>query len=317
MVLSMPPGLGLERFAAYITRIGFTHSRYDSSLFIYRQGTDSTYLLLYVDGIVLTASFEVLLQQIIGLLHQEFSMMDIGLLNYFMGNSVVRNSSGMFLSQRKYAFEILERAHMVGCNPSQNPVDTESKLGADGDPVSDPTIYQSLAGALQYLTFTCPDISYAVQQVPLYMYDPQEPHFSALDLKMRIGLVVLLLEDRLRVIVYFLATTYSLGLLNLLIENLLRELHTPLSSATLVYCNIVSAIYLSSNPVQHQRTKHIEIDIHFAQDLVAADQVRVLHVLSRYLYADIFTKGLPSALFDEFRTSMSVWCLFAQTAGEC
>ncbi|GKE20943.1 ribonuclease H-like domain-containing protein, partial [Tanacetum coccineum] len=183
MVLSRPLRLGLERFAAYITRIGFTHSRYDSSLFIYRQGTDSTYLLLYVDGIVLTASFEVLLQQIIGLLHQEFSMMDIGLLNYFMGNSVVRNSSGMFLSQRRYASEILERAHMVGCNPSQNPVDTESKLGADGDPVSDPKIYQSLASALQYLTFTCPDISYAVHQVRLYMYDPQEPHFLALDLK--------------------------------------------------------------------------------------------------------------------------------------
>nr|GEX04137.1 NBS-containing resistance-like protein [Tanacetum cinerariifolium] len=53
------------------------------------------------------------------------------------------------------------------------------------------------------------------------------------------------------------------------IQNLLRELHTPLSSATIVYCDNVSAVYLSSNPVQHQRTKHIEIDIHFVWDLVA------------------------------------------------
>nr|GEY87305.1 ribonuclease H-like domain-containing protein [Tanacetum cinerariifolium] len=64
--------------------------------------------------------------------------------------------------------------------------------------------------------------------------------------------------------------------------NLLRELHTHLSSATLVYCDNVSVVYLSSNPVLHQRTKHIEIDIHFVQDLVAAGQVRVLHVPSLY-----------------------------------
>lgn len=101
------------------------------------------------------------------------------------------------------------------------------------------------------------------------------------------------------------------------LRNLLHELHTPLSSATLVYCDNVTAVYLSCNPVQHQRTKHIEIDIHFVHDLVAADQVRVLHVPSRYQYVDIFTKGLPSALFEEFRSSLSVRYPPASTAGEC
>nr|GEX15644.1 ribonuclease H-like domain-containing protein [Tanacetum cinerariifolium] len=88
------------------------------------------------------------------------------------------------------------------------------------------------------------------------------------------------------------------------IRNLLRELHTLLSSATIVYCDNVSAVYLNFNPVQHQRTKHIEIDIHFVRDLVATGYVRVLHVPYRFQYADIFTKGLPLALFDEFRDSL-------------
>ncbi|GKC75347.1 ribonuclease H-like domain-containing protein [Tanacetum coccineum] len=73
------------------------------------------------------------------------------------------------------------------------------------------------------------------------------------------------------------------GVANAIVEtywlrNLLRELHTPLSTATLVYCDNVSAVYLLSNPVQHQRTKHIEIDIYFVRDLLTAGHVRVLHV---------------------------------------
>ncbi|GKD91317.1 ribonuclease H-like domain-containing protein, partial [Tanacetum coccineum] len=110
-----------------------------------RAGLDTAYLLLYVDDIVLTASSKTLLQWIISSLHQEFSMTYLGSLNYFLSIFVTRDSSGMFLSQRKYAIVILERAHMVNCNPSQTPVDTESKLGDDGDPM---TLYRSLAGSL-------------------------------------------------------------------------------------------------------------------------------------------------------------------------
>ncbi|GKA59246.1 ribonuclease H-like domain-containing protein [Tanacetum coccineum] len=97
--------------------------------------------------------------------------------------------------------------------------------------------------------------------------------------------------------------------------NLLHELHSPLLTATLVYCDNVSAVYMSANPVQHQRTKHIEIDIHFVRDMVKAGHVRILHVPSRFQYADIFTKGLPSSLFEDFRSSLSVHPPPAQTAG--
>nr|GFB86698.1 ribonuclease H-like domain-containing protein [Tanacetum cinerariifolium] len=70
--------------------------------------------------------------------------------------------AGLFLSQKKYACELLEHANMVNCNPSWTPVDTDSKLGPEGVAVQDPTLYRSLAGGLQYLTFTRPDLSYAV-----------------------------------------------------------------------------------------------------------------------------------------------------------
>ncbi|GKE40852.1 ribonuclease H-like domain-containing protein, partial [Tanacetum coccineum] len=90
------------------------------------QGTNTAYLLLYDDDIVLTSSSESLLQQIIRSLHQEFAMTDLGPLNYFLSISVTRDSSGLFLSQKKYAIEILDRAHTDNCNPSRTPIDTES-----------------------------------------------------------------------------------------------------------------------------------------------------------------------------------------------
>ncbi|KAK4354408.1 hypothetical protein RND71_026602 [Anisodus tanguticus] len=90
------------------------------------------------------------------------------------------------------------------------------------------------------------------------------------------------------------------------LRNLLFELPCPLRKAFLVYCDNISAIYLSHNPVQHQRTKHIEIDIHFVREKVALGHVKVLHVPSSYQYANIFTKGLPRKLFLDFRCSLSV-----------
>ncbi|GJY77924.1 ribonuclease H-like domain-containing protein [Tanacetum coccineum] len=246
--------------------------RCDSSLFIYKHGTDTAYLLLYVDDIILKASSESLLQQIIRPLHQEFAMTDLSPLNYFLGISVTCDSSELFLSQKKYVIEILDMAHMDNCNLSRTPIDTESKLGSDGDPVSDPTLYRSLACSLQYLTFTRPDISYAVQQLfsssttDLVAYSNADWAGFPTTRRSTLGYCVFLGNNLLSwsfkrqpTLSRSSAEAECYGVANAVAEtcwlrNLLRELHTLLSSATLVYCDNVSAVYLSCNPVQHQRT---------------------------------------------------------------
>lgn len=103
-------------------------------------------------------------------LHFEFAMMDLGPLYYFLGISMKRFANSIFLSQEKYAAEVQERAGMQNCKPIATPVDTKAKLSSNrGPPVPNPTLYRSLTGALQYLTFTrtrnhirCPT------SVPLY-----------------------------------------------------------------------------------------------------------------------------------------------------
>jgi len=87
---------------------------------------------------------------------------------------------------------------------------------------------------------------------------------------------------------------------------LLQELHAPLRRATMVYSDNISSVYMSSNPVQHQCTKHIKIDLHFVQERVVVGDLRVLHVPNSSQYANIFTKGLPSLVFTEFRSSLNV-----------
>jgi hypothetical protein len=165
--LKQAPRTWHSRFASQITSLGFVEAKSDTSLFIYCRGVDMAFLLLYVDDIVLTASSPSFLHRIITALRREFSMTDMGPLHHFLGVSVQRQGDSLFLSQRQYMLEILERAGMRNCKASSTPVDTHSKLPADGASVSDPSQYCSLAGALQYLTFTRPDIAYAVQQVCL------------------------------------------------------------------------------------------------------------------------------------------------------
>ena len=92
-----------------------------------------------------------------------FTCTPVLLRSNFFGIVVTSNAKGLFLSKTKYAFDILDRAGMTDCKPSLTPVATTSKLSATSSaPYNNPTLYRCLAGALQYLTFTRPDISYAV-----------------------------------------------------------------------------------------------------------------------------------------------------------
>ncbi|GKC93112.1 ribonuclease H-like domain-containing protein [Tanacetum coccineum] len=220
-------------------------------------------------------------------LHNEFDMTDLGKLNYFIGISDTRTPTGLFLSQKKYAMQLFERAHMVICNPSRTLVDTEFKL---------------------------------VQQICLYMHDPRKPHFAALKhanwagcpstRRSTSGYYVILGDNllswsakRQHTLSRSSAEAEYHGVANVVFEtawlhNLLRELHSPLSTATLVYYDNVSAIYLSANPVQHQWTKHIEIDIHFVRDMVTAGH-----------------QGTTFSFVEDFRSRLSVHPPLAQTAG--
>jgi hypothetical protein len=161
--LKQAPRAWYSRFATYITSLGFVEAKSDNSLFIFRRGIDLIYLLIYVDDIILTASSAALLQQTISALKRKFGMKDLGPLHHLLGVSVLHQADEFFLTQHQFALDILEWAGMVDCKPVLMPVDMQAKVSVESrPPVADPTHFRNLTGALQYLTFTHPDIAYVV-----------------------------------------------------------------------------------------------------------------------------------------------------------
>jgi histone deacetylase 1/2 len=170
------PRAWYQRIAVFLHSLGFCSMCSDASLFVYRQGSDVAYLLLYIDDIILTACSTVLLRQLTDRLRAEFSIKDLGPLHYFLGVEVVRRADGFFLHQHKYVHELLERTGMLNCNPASTPLDTKAKLSTgDGSPAPDASHYRSIVGALQYLTLTRTELQYVVQQVCLHMTPSRYP----------------------------------------------------------------------------------------------------------------------------------------------
>jgi hypothetical protein len=120
--LKQAPRAWYSWFATYLTTLGFIEAKSDTSLFIFRHGSDTIYLLLYVDDIILTISSMELLRCIISALQREFVMKDLVSLHHFFGIIVERRPDGLFLHQRTYMLYILKRAVMVDCKPCMTPV---------------------------------------------------------------------------------------------------------------------------------------------------------------------------------------------------
>jgi hypothetical protein len=129
-----------SRFTSFLLSLGFAEAKSDTFLFVFHRGSDTVYLLLYVDDIILTAFSTELLRRTISALQREFAMKDLGPLHHFLGITDERRPEKLFLHQRTYTLDILKRAVMTDCKPCSTPVDLKAKLAADfGPPVQDPS----------------------------------------------------------------------------------------------------------------------------------------------------------------------------------
>jgi len=120
-----------------------------------------------------------MLHHLIQLLSTEFKFCDLGAVHYFLGIEVQSTGMSLMLRQHKYILDILTLAGMTSCKPVDTPVSPSNVTLLPNHSFSDPTRFHHIVGALQYLTFTRPDICFAVNRVCQFMHAPTDSHWAA------------------------------------------------------------------------------------------------------------------------------------------
>lgn len=356
--LKQAPRAWFHRFSSFLLQQGFCCSKSDNSLFIYRHNTSIIYLLLYVDDIIITGNSTSTITKFISIISNHFAMKDLGDLHYFLGIESLQSHKGLFLSHTKYITDLLHRFHLHTVKPIRTQLASRATLSlSDGELLSDSTEYRSMVGALQYLTLTRPDITYAVHLVSQFMHAPRTTHLFSVKRIFRYlqgtrdhGLWLQPSAKPICVLAYsdadwagcpdssrsttgfavflgpnliswkakkqptvskssteaeYRAIAYTVQD-NLHIRSVLVELGFPITEPVHLLCDNISASYLTANPIQHVRSKHIHIDYHFVRERVAHGDLLVKHIPTHLQLADIFTKRLPNQCFHFLKDNLHV-----------
>ncbi|PKU65364.1 Retrovirus-related Pol polyprotein from transposon TNT 1-94 [Dendrobium catenatum] len=179
--LKQAPRQWFQKLTSFLQSKGFTISRADPSLLILDTNSTQLFILIYVDDFLVTGNDPVAIQNLLQQLQSQFALKQLGNISLFLGIQVLQSTSGYFLSQKHYASKLIIDAGFENCKPAPTPIAPESqKTGKISPPFHDPTLYRRLAGSLQYLSITRPDIAFATNRVCQHMQQPTDQDFKAL-----------------------------------------------------------------------------------------------------------------------------------------
>ncbi|XP_019416448.1 PREDICTED: uncharacterized protein LOC109327748 [Lupinus angustifolius] len=329
---------------AFLTRIGFIKCYVEYGVYIKKcDDRDMIIICLYVDDLLITGSNKAEIAAIKKSLSSEFEMSDLGRLAYFLGIEFVQHNDGIFMHQKKYILEVLERFNLLKCNSADTPVEANLKLGAcEEEAKVDGTVFRQLVGCLRFLCHSRPEISFGVGLVSRHMSSPRHSHLFAAKRILRYlkgtldhGVLfpykksetkqnALHLEaytdsdwcgdqssKKQDVVALSTCEAEYIAACNgacqgVWIQALMKELSLSNGEAVEVKVDNQSAINLAKNLVFHGRSKHIETKFHYLRDQVAKGKIKLQHYVTNLQIADVLTKPLKIARFRELRDKMNV-----------
>nr|CAN65058.1 hypothetical protein VITISV_008902 [Vitis vinifera] len=340
--LKQAPRAWYERLSKFLLKKGFKMGKIDTTLFIKTKDNGMLLVQIYVDDIIFGATNVSLCEEFSKCMHSEFEMSMMGELNFFLGLQIKQLKEGTFINQAKYIRDLLKRFNMKEAKTMKTPMSSSIKLDMDekGKPINS-TMYRGMIGSLLYLTASRPDIMYSVCLCARFQSCPKESPLSAVKRILRylkgtmdIGLwypkgdnfeligysdadfagckverksTSGTLRSKIRVALSTAEAEYIA--VGLCCEQILWMKQT-LSDFNLIFehvpikCDNTSTINISKNPVQHSRTKHMEIRHHFLRDHAQKGDITLEFVSTKDQLADIFTKPLNEEQFVDIRRQL-------------
>ncbi|RVX04494.1 Retrovirus-related Pol polyprotein from transposon RE1 [Vitis vinifera] len=283
------------------------------------------------DDLLVTGCNSKILKQFMVQMESEFEMFNLGEMKYFLGMEIHQCEAGIFISQQKYALKVLKKFHMERSKFVATPLVVNEKLSKNEVNIkADASIYRSLIGSLLYLSATRPDLMFSASLLSRFMNSPSKIHFGVAkrvlsdwagsldDSKSTSGYafsfgsgvfswnskkqeVVAQSSAEAEYISVAAATNQAIWL-----RKLLTDLGQNQADATVIWVDNKSAIAIAKNPVQHGRTKHINVKFHAIREAEKNGEVNLVHCCSENQIADILTKALSKAKFEELRSRLGV-----------
>ncbi|KAG9450348.1 hypothetical protein H6P81_010313 [Aristolochia fimbriata] len=178
--LKQAPRAWYDRLTKFLCSKGFVRGSVDKTLFIKKDGTILTIAQVYVDDIVFGSTDISAQKQFVRLMQEEFEMSLVGELSYFLGFQIKQKNDGIFVSQEKYARNLVKKFGLEDATTMKTPMSTTDRIGKDTDGIfADPTVYMSMIGSLLYLIASRPDICYSVGLCARFQACPKESHVKS------------------------------------------------------------------------------------------------------------------------------------------
>ena len=306
------------KFSQAVEKFGLQKSKSDHSVFYRNSSPGIILLVVYADDIVIIGSDSIRISSLKSFPHGQFHTKDLGMLKCFLGVEVMWSKHGIFLSQRKYVFDLLSETGKLGAKSCSSPMAPGLHLIREGELFEDLERYKRLVGKLNYLIVTRPDIAHSVSVVSQYMSSPTVDNWAAVEhilcyLKGAPGRGILYSnhghnrvecftdvdwvrskEDRRSTSGYCVFVGGNLvswkskkqGVVSrssakskyramaqsvceiIWLHQLLMEVDIMTVVPAKLWCDNQVALHIASNPVFHERAKHIEIDCHFVREKI-------------------------------------------------
>ncbi|GJS72474.1 putative ribonuclease H-like domain-containing protein [Tanacetum coccineum] len=328
--LHQAPRAWYDTLANYLLCNGFQRGKIDQTLFIKRKQGHILLVQIYVDDIIFGSTKKELCDEFEKLMNDKFQMSSMGELTFFLGLQVQQKNKGIFISQDKYVHEILRKYNYTDVKSASTPTDLEKPLVQDGDAADvDEHLYRSMIGSLMYLTASRPDIIYLKGKpslglwyskdspLELVAYTDSDYAGATQDRKSTtggcqfLGNRLISWQCKKQTVVAtstteaeYVAAASCCGQV-LWIQNQLLDYGYNFMN-TVIYIDNNSTICIIENPVQHSKTKHIEIRHHFIRDCNAKKLIQMAKIDTEHNVADLLTKGFDAGRFQYLVSSIGM-----------